>query len=152
MPQKLYKIGVGFGVILLKDGKILLGLRNSDALKADSALHGEGTWCLPGGKLDYKETFIDGAVREVLEETGIKINKDKVKIVRLGSDIVNDAHFVTAGFICESFTGEPKIMEPDEIIKWQWYHQNNLPSIMYPASLKVINAWKSNIIWEQNYG
>ncbi len=66
-------IGVGFGVLLLKDGKMLLGKRHEDPSKASSALHGEGTWTMPGGKLHFRESFEEGAKREVLEETGIKL-------------------------------------------------------------------------------
>ena len=34
-------------------------------------------WCLPGGKVDPCETFIQGAIRETKEETGIKIGIPK---------------------------------------------------------------------------
>jgi len=71
------KVGVGI-MILNNQGEVLLGKRNDDAEKASSDLHGEGMWTMPGGKLDFHETLIDGAYREVLEETGIKINKDKL--------------------------------------------------------------------------
>lgn len=37
------KVGAGFGVMLLKEGKIFLGRRHADPEKADSELHGEGT-------------------------------------------------------------------------------------------------------------
>jgi hypothetical protein len=32
------KVGGGFGVLLLRDGKVLLGKRHDDPIKADSAL------------------------------------------------------------------------------------------------------------------
>jgi hypothetical protein len=35
------KVGVGFGVMILRDGKVLLGQRHVDPTKADSELHGE---------------------------------------------------------------------------------------------------------------
>ena len=54
------KPGVGFGVILLKDKKVLLGKRHEDSKKADSELHGEGAWTLPGGKLEFGEEFEEG--------------------------------------------------------------------------------------------
>ncbi|MEI6673270.1 MAG: hypothetical protein WCL02_08415 [bacterium] len=34
-------IGVGFGVMILRDKKVLLGQRHTDPTKADSELHGE---------------------------------------------------------------------------------------------------------------
>ncbi len=55
------KVGVGVGVALVRDGKVLLGHRHDDPEKADSLLHGEGTWTVPGGKLDFGETLEDGA-------------------------------------------------------------------------------------------
>jgi len=63
------KIGVGFGVMILRDGKVLLGQRHFDAAKADSELHGEGTWTMPGGKMHFGESFEETCARETLEET-----------------------------------------------------------------------------------
>jgi len=34
---------------------------------------GKGLWALPGGHLNINETFIQGAIRELKEETGIKV-------------------------------------------------------------------------------
>lgn len=65
--------GVGFGVMILKNGKVLLGKRHDDPIKASSLLHGEGTWTMPGGKLHFHEGLKKAAIREVLEETGIKV-------------------------------------------------------------------------------
>ena len=55
------KVGAGFGVMLFKEGKILLGRRHADPEKADSELNGEGTWTMPGGKLHFGESFEEGA-------------------------------------------------------------------------------------------
>ena len=101
LPVRQAKVGVG--VMILKNGQILLGKRNDDAEKASSELHGEGTWTMPGGKLHFQEKFEDGAKRELLEETGI-IGKS-FKVISLSNDIVHDAHFVTIGLICEHFEG-----------------------------------------------
>jgi len=138
--------GVGVGVIILKDNKVLLGKRNDDPDKADSLLHGEGTWTLPGGKLDFGENIQDCAYREVLEETGIKINKNKIKLISVTNDVVEDAHFVTLGFLCEEFEGSSNVMEPDEITEWKWFDINDMPSPMFFPSEKIIRNFvnKSN--------
>jgi 8-oxo-dGTP diphosphatase len=138
---------VGFGVMLRKDGKILLGKRHDDAGKADSELHGEGTWTMPGGKLHFKESLADGAVREMLEETGIKIEKTDLKLVSVADDIAHDAHFITIGFLCERFAGEPRVMEPDEITEWRWFPINSLPSKVFPPSRKVLENCLGNCIY-----
>ena len=69
MDQK--KVGVGFGVLIQQNGKILLGRRHGDPDKADSVFRVANVWTMPGGKLDYGEDFITGARREIKKETGI---------------------------------------------------------------------------------
>jgi 8-oxo-dGTP diphosphatase len=134
------KIGVGFGVMMLKDGKVLLGHRHGDPTKADSQLNGAGKWTMPGGKLHFGESFEDGAKREILEETGIALNT--AKVICVNNDVVETAHFVTIGLFSEDFTGEPKVMEPDEITKWQWFNMDNLPQPLYFPSAKVLENFK----------
>ncbi|MFH1601335.1 MAG: NUDIX domain-containing protein [Candidatus Shapirobacteria bacterium] len=134
------KVGVGFGVMILKDGKLLLGKRHEDPEKASSLLNGAGTWTMPGGKLDFGETFEEGAKREVLEETGIILNE--LDVICVNQDIIETAHFITIGLFSDAFSGEPKVMEPDEITEWRWFDLNNLPSPIYFPSVKVLENYK----------
>ena len=134
-------------MILNTQGEVLLGKRNNDAQKASSDLHGEGTWTMPGGKLDFHETLIDGVTREVLEETGIKIDKEKTKVISVADEIVPDNHYVTVGFLCQDFEGEPKATEPEEITEWKWYNLNNLPEKVFPPSAKMTKAYLNNKIY-----
>lgn len=138
---------VGVGIMILRDKKVLLGKRHDDAEKASSDLHGEGTWTMPGGKLDFHETLIGGAFREVFEETTIKIDKSKAKIISISDEIVPDNHYVTIGFLCEDFQGEPKVTEPDEITEWMWFGLDALPEKVFLPSLKMINAYSNNKIY-----
>jgi 8-oxo-dGTP diphosphatase len=138
MSDKIVR--VGFGILLMKDGKILLGKRHDDPEKADSALHGEGTWTMPGGKMDFGETFENNARREVLEETGIVLNK--IKIMCVNQDIVHDAHFVTLGMFSEDFEGEPQVLEPDEITEWRWFEMEEVPEKLFFASAKILKNYK----------
>jgi len=139
---------VGFGVMILKDNKVLLGKRHDDPIKADSALHGEGTWTMPGGKFHFGQSFEDEAYREVLEETGLKVDKDKLKLISLTNDVVEDAHFVTIGFFCQDFQGEPKVMEPDEITEWQWFSFDKLPDKIYFPSEKILKNYFAKVIYK----
>jgi len=94
---------------------------------------------MPGGKLEFKESFEDGAKRELMEETGIVGHS--FKVISVSNDIVHDAHFVTIGLICEHFEGEPKVMEPDEITEWKWFSTHALPKPMFFPSEKLLNNY-----------
>jgi 8-oxo-dGTP diphosphatase len=131
---------IGVGVMLLKNNEILLGKRNTDPKKADSELHGEGTWTMPGGKLHYKEELRDAAYREVLEETGIKIEKNELELICVSDDIAEDAHFVTIGFLSRKFSGEAHVMEQD-IVEWKWFPIDSLPEPIFKPSQKIIDGY-----------
>lgn len=54
-------------------------------------LIGPGRWALPGGGIHRNETPLDGAVRELREETGIAVAPDKLQ--HKGTfETVNDEH------------------------------------------------------------
>ena len=139
------RVGAGFGVMLLRDNKVLLGRRHVDPEKADSLLHGAGTWTMPGGKFEFGESFEDGARRELMEETGIIL--EKVKVICVNNNKVDDAHFVTVGFFSEYFDGEPRVMEPDEITEWHWFDLDNLPTPLFFPSERILENYKLNRIY-----
>lgn len=142
------KPGVGVGIMILKDGKVLLGKRHDLPEKALSELHGEGTWTMPGGKLEFGESFEEAAYREILEEANIKVNKEKLKLISVTNDVVGDAHFVTIGFLCEDFEGAPKVMEPDEITEWGWFPLDELPSPIFFPSEKILKNYLDKEIYK----
>ncbi|KKQ78154.1 MAG: hypothetical protein A3A96_00310 [Candidatus Zambryskibacteria bacterium RIFCSPLOWO2_01_FULL_39_39] len=142
MTEEKKRVGAGFGIILKKEGKILLGMRHPDPDKADSAFRSSGEWCLPGGKLEWGESFEEGAIRETKEETGITIQDPKVISVHNCKN--EHAHFMTVGLVTEKWHGEAKVMEPDEIVEWQWFDLKKLPSPRYFPSFEVIENYLQN--------
>jgi len=139
MSEEKKKVGAGFGVILEKDKKILLGMRHPDPNKADSVFRSSGEWSLPGGKLDWGESLEEGAIREVEEETSIKIKNPEVISVHNCKNV--HAHFLTVGLTAREWEGQAKVMEPDEIIKWEWFDLKNLPKPRYFPSFEVIENY-----------
>ena len=140
------KPGLGVGVMIIKNNKILLGLRNPDKKKASSELQGQGTWTMPGGKVEFMETLADAAKRELEEETSIKATK--LDLLCISDDMTDTAHYVTVGFIVREYKGEAKAMEPETILEWKWFDLEDLPSNLYAPSKKCIQKYKSGIIYE----
>ena len=140
------KPGVGVGVLVLKDNKVLLGLRNPDKDKAGSELQGQGTWTMPGGKVEFMEKLVDAAKRELEEETSLVATN--LELLCISDDMTDTAHYVTVGFIVKEYTGEVKAMEPETILEWKWFSFDELPDNLYKPSKKCIEKYKSGIIYE----
>lgn len=140
------KPGVGVGVMIIKENKILLGLRSPDKIKASSELQGQGTWTMPGGKVELMEKLVDAAKRELEEETSLKATK--LDFLCISDDMTDTAHYVTVGFIARNYTGEVKAMEPETILEWRWFDLNDLPNNLYKPSQKCIEKYKEGIIYE----
>jgi len=137
------KVGVGFGILVLKDDKVLLGRRHEDPNKADSEFKSSDEWCMPGGKLEWGETFEEGAKRELKEETGLDVELEDLEVICVNSDMNEHAHFVTIGLIAKKFLGEPQVLEPDEITQWNFFGMDELPKNFYFPSEKVLNNYKA---------
>jgi len=140
------EVRAGVGIMILKDNKVLLGRRNSDPIKASSELGGSSCWTFPGGKIHFGERIQESAKRELKEETGIKAKK--LKVVSIGNEVVKDAHFVTIGFLCEDFEGEPEVMEPDEIVEWKWFPLDKIPNPIFPPSLKLLKNYVDKEVYK----
>lgn len=138
--------GVGVGVMILKDNKILLGLRNPDKIKPSSEIQGQGTWTMPGGKVEYMERLEDAAKRELEEETSLKATE--LELYCISDDITETAHYVTVGFIANKYEGQVKTMEPETILEWQWFDLENLPENLFEPSRKCIKKYKKGLLYE----
>lgn len=115
---------VGVSVLLLReDGKILFGLRKN--------AHGAGTWGLPGGHLEFNESFEECAAREVFEETGIELLN--ICTYSFTNDIFEDEnkHYVTIFMVSTKFVGEAQLLEPDYCQCWQWFTREELPENLF---------------------
>lgn len=120
------QIGIGVGLYLLNDKhQLLLGLRKSK--------HGEGTWCPPGGHLEYSESFEDAAIRETREETGLIAQKNDIIIGGVTNDFFEESgkHYVTIHLVSTVFSGKPEVMEPEKCSLWRWFDLNNLPENIF---------------------
>ena len=134
-------IKVGLGVMIKDGNKILLGHRVKNPKKDTGGIYEPDTWSLPGGKQEYNETMIEGAIREVKEETNLDISE--VEIFSASDDIQPDRHFITIQFIANQYSGELKVMEPTKEDKWEWFDLNNLPKNIYSPSKHFIDKYKN---------
>lgn len=120
---------VAIVVIIKKDGKILLGKRKGS--------HGDGTWAMPGGHLEFKEKIFDCAHREISEEVGIKIKNLKHGPYTEDYFEKENKHYITIFVISDYESGEVKNLEPDRCESWEWYDWNDLPDKLFSPIINL---------------
>lgn len=125
---------IGVGVCVIKEDKVLLGKRLNS--------HGEGTWAFPGGHLEFGETLVDCATREVKEETGLIITNVRRGPITEDFFLIENKHYITIIMIADFVEGEPAIMEPHKCAQWEWFSWHDLPT---PLFVTFDNLGKNNI-------
>jgi protein-L-isoaspartate(D-aspartate) O-methyltransferase len=115
-------------------GRILLGWSARRAV-----------WELPGGKNDADEDFVDAAVRELQEETGLKADPADARLLALLMDSVHGIPRMTAAVRVTGHTGEPSVTEPELVRRWEWHEITDLPTLAQP--LFTPSAHVINTVW-----
>ncbi|KAJ1923098.1 hypothetical protein IWQ60_006104 [Tieghemiomyces parasiticus] len=115
------------------DNKILIGQRKG--------VLGEGAWELPGGSMEYGETFDTSCQREVKEETGLDVTD--IRLVTAKNIIFEQAHkhFVSLFFAAQCVDADPvpKLMEPDKSGGWVWTSWSELRERKYSPLFGILN-------------
>lgn len=127
-------IRVGVGAIIEKDGPVLLGER----LKG----HGAGNWMIPGGHVEFGETFEEAALREATEESGLT-DLEITGVVSLYNERDYGKHYVNIGVHLVWKSGEPYAAEPEKSGNWHWHDPKDLPGEMFFASRKCVENWRT---------
>lgn len=130
----LHSTRVGVGVMIIKDGKVLLGKRRGS--------HGAGEFSFPGGHLEYMESFEECARRETREEAGIEIENLRFQFVA-NLQKYAPKHYAHIGLLADWKSGEPCVMEPEKCEGWQWYDLNALPEGMFGPVALSIDAYRT---------
>jgi 8-oxo-dGTP diphosphatase len=132
---------VGVGVMVLKDGKVLLGKRKGS--------HGAGEYAWPGGHLEHMESFEQCARREVKEETGMEI--ENVRFVRLlNMKVYAPKHYIDIGLAADWKSGDPEVLEPEKCEEWGWYEMDNLPSPLFEAAKSTVECYRSGVNYQDS--
>lgn len=108
--------------ILNKKGELLVAKRGKEPAK--------GTLDLPGGFVDNEETAEQGMVREILEETGLRINVDSVEYLFSIPNIYRysgmDIHTLDLFFRCYVDEESTVIKAADDAAELAWVPLNKV--------------------------
>jgi len=120
---------VGLGVIVARAGHVLLGLRDG--------AHGAGCWALPGGHLEWQESFAQCARRELAEEVGLVLRRAEVAWVTNDPMPDEGRHYVTV-FLRVDASGEPQRLEPHRCLEWAFFAPDELPGPLFAPLARLV--------------
>lgn len=105
---------VGVGALIVRRGSVLLIERGREPLK--------GYWSIPGGVVETGETLKSAVVREIREETGLRVRP--LKLVEVFERITRDAagrvrhHYVLHDYLCRVLSG--RLAPADDCAQAAW--------------------------------
>ncbi|KQY20949.1 NUDIX domain-containing protein [Rhizobium sp. Root483D2] len=130
--------GVGSGLAVLNDGKLLLCRR----LKAPEAGH----WSIVGGKVDHMEAVADAARREAEEESGLTIHSARFLCLSEQRIEADRQHWISLIYVTDDFSGAPQLMEPDKLSDIGWYALDALPQPLSVFAQDAVKALREQAI------
>ncbi|HYN88740.1 MAG TPA: NUDIX domain-containing protein [Ardenticatenaceae bacterium] len=123
---------VAAGVLVERDGRILLGRRRWNP--------GMGLWYLPSGFVDYGESVVRAAAREVYEETGLTVQATELLGVweyELGVAGLKGIVIFYRGRIVAG-TAAPA----DDVEELGWFEPEALPELAFESHRQIIALWQ----------
>lgn len=110
--------------LILKDGKVLMILNTRGENK--------DRWNFPGGHSESTETPEQCVLREVFEETGLRLKDHKhLGVIRFFNQNKPESNWKVHIFVAKQISG--RLRESDEG-RLNWFDQVNLPiNLMWPA-------------------
>ncbi len=120
-------------VVLRKDNKIAFVLRENVSWM-------KGFYGLPSGKVEKNESFSAGAIREGLEEVGVKLALEDLQYVHTMHRHGDDMDWVDIYFEATKWQGEIINAEPHVHSEVDWLDLDNLPENVIPPVVAALQS------------
>ena len=121
-------------VVINDHNEILLVLRGNEPYK--------GCWALPGGFMEMDETIERCAVRELEEETGLRVAEQDIRLVGVYSAPDRDprGRTVTAAYAIRKGVPLGVATAGDDAAEIRWWPLNALPPLAFDHAQIVADA------------
>ncbi|MFE5245166.1 MULTISPECIES: nucleotide triphosphate diphosphatase NUDT15 [unclassified Streptomyces] len=131
LAQAAFGVGV---VVQDTEGRILLGR------------HRDGTWELPGGKVDpTHESVAAAAARELREETGLRVTEEEVDVFAMVHDVVGGINRISMAALVTVESAVARVTEPHLMSAWRWTAPDELPGPLFHPSAQILAVWRPDL-------
>ena len=137
-------------VVLRRADEVLLQLRQGTGYL-------DGHWsAAAAGHVEAEESASGAAIREAFEELGVSIAAEDLfpltamhRSQRSGTTVEGRMDFF---FTCATWTGTPRIMEPEKASDLAWFRLDELPEQMVPHERFVLGSLAAGLPAIVNFG
>jgi ADP-ribose pyrophosphatase YjhB (NUDIX family) len=101
---------------------------------------GGGKWCLPQGYIEFDENFLNAAIREVKEETGLDVEIRSILNV-VSNQLSPRLHTLAIILLAGIVAGEPCAGDDLEVLEWVPL-SGPLPEMAFEADERIIERYQ----------
>jgi 8-oxo-dGTP diphosphatase len=134
-----------YTMCMVQDGDQVLLMNRPD----DKGFPG---YIAPGGKVDFPESIVNGAIREVKEETGLLVKDIIYKGLEEFCDPGTGLRYMVFNYLATSFEGELLQEPPEGELRWvdidkatklpmQDWFKNRFPLFFAPGTFELSVVW-----------
>ena len=105
----------------------------------------DGNYSVIAGHIDGGEDVYSAMIREAREEGGIEIRKDDLTAIQVMHRKKLLEERIDYFFVCSSWSGEVKIMEPDKCDKMDWFEIDRPPENIVDYVGEALRNYKENV-------
>ncbi|MGP7818393.1 NUDIX hydrolase [Niallia sp. 01092] len=144
--KQLRKLIGKMPVILV--GSVVIILDEKKRILLQQRTHPHGVWGLPGGLMEPGESTEETAIREVYEETGLKVSGLQLLQVYSGKQYYTVAangdpfYSVTAAYYTNTYSGSLQLNK-EEAIDLTYFAQDELPEKMVKSHRQFLKDYFS---------
>lgn len=102
----------------------------------------------PGGHVEKKESFVDSTIREIFEETGLKISNLKLCGIKQGTQKEGKYRYIVLFYKTNSFCGELRSSDEGEVF---WINRKDIDNYVLAYGFKSMLEVFENDDLSENY-
>ncbi len=128
---------VNVDLLIVRDGKVLLGLPSSKWEQGQEKL-----WGIPGNDILFQEAIDDAARRNVREL--FKTDIESIKHLGAHENFEFGNHYIGIGLLV-TLAGEPQLDASEDWEKWEWLPLNAVPDKLFVSVRYTLDEYRRMI-------